>query len=375
MLNASLAGVVEGCRREPSITALYGAQHGVAGLLEEVFFDLYAEDPSIWAEVARAPGSALGSTRRKVGAGDYARMLEICRKRNIRYVFATGGNGTMQMADELGRAAEAAGEDIRVIGIPKTIDNDLYGCDHTPGYPSAARFFSAALAGIGADNRALPGLTFVEVLGRNAGWLAAACALARTREDDAPHLIYFPERRIQFEQILADAEEVHRKLGRVVIAVCEGQLDENGRPFGADVRTSSRAPLALNLAHVLAQRTAAALGIPARSEKPGLLGRSCAELASPVDRREALRCGRAAVKAAVSGATRIMITLLRARGERYSSRCGSIPLREVSGRQRLFPAEWLPAHPADPLTAFRAWARPLTGPSRRTPELRRLRIV
>lgn len=375
VLNASLAGVVEACRAEPSITALYGAEHGAAGLLDEALIDLYAEEPSVWEQVALMPGSVLGSTRRKVGADDYARMLAIFRKRGIRYVFANGGNGTMQMADELGQAAADSGGDLRVIGIPKTIDNDLFGCDHTPGYASAARFFAIALRDIGADNRALPGVTFVEVLGRNAGWLAAACSLGRVEEGDAPHLIYFPERRLPFERILSDVEAVYRRQGRVVIAVCEGQLDETGEPFGADVRTSSRAPLALNLAHVLAQRTAAALKIPARSEKPGLLGRSCSALASSVDRAEARLCGRAAVEAAVSGQTRKMITLLREDTREYSCRRGTIALEEVAGRERLFPDEWIPSDPEAGLPGFREWALPLLGELGRQPVLRRVRIV
>ena len=218
VLNASLAGVVEACRAEPSITALYGAEHGAAGLLDGSLIDLYAEDPSLWEQIALTPGSVLGSTRRKVGPEDYARMLAILARLKIRYVLANGGNGTMQMADELGKAAEDAGVDLRVIGIPKTIDNDLVGTDHTPGYGSAARFFATALRDIGADNRALPGVTFVEILGRNAGWLAAACALARAQEDDAPHLIYFPERRIAFDRMLSDVEAVYRRRGRAVIA-------------------------------------------------------------------------------------------------------------------------------------------------------------
>ncbi len=375
MLNASLAGVVEACRAEPSVTALYGAEHGAAGLLEESLIDLYAEDPPAWDRIARMPGSVLGSTRRKVGAEDYARMLDIFARYGVRFVLANGGNGTMQMADELGKAAEASGSGLRVIGIPKTIDNDLFGTDHTPGYGSAARFFASALRDIGADNLALPGVTFVEILGRNAGWLAAACSLARTREDDAPHLIYFPERRLPFERILADVEAVYRRLGRVVVAVCEGQLNEKGEPFGADVRTSSRAPLALNLAHVLAQRTAAALKISARSEKPGLLGRSCSALASGIDRNEARMCGRAAVEACVSGETRRMVTLIREEGPAYSCRCGSIAIGEVAGRERLLPEEWIPAEASADLPEFRAWARPLIGDLETRVVLRRVRIV
>lgn len=376
VLNASLAGVVEACRRSGRIGSLYGAERGVAGVLDEALIDLFAEDPAVWEAIAQTPGSALGSSRRKVDGGDYERMLAVCRKRDIRYVFANGGNGTMEMADEWGRAAESAGLELTIIGIPKTIDNDLAGTDHSPGYPSAARFFASALRDIGADNRALPGVTFVEVLGRNAGWLAAATAAAREREDEAPHLIYFPERRLAFEDLARDVERVYRRRGRAVIAVCEGQLNEKGEPFGADVRTSSRAPLALNLSHVLAQRTSAALKIPARSEKPGLLGRSCGELASEVDRREAKMCGEAAVTAALAGHQRQMITLEREDGAcGYQSNTGLAALAGVAGRERLFPEAWMPGEAGGDPAEFRRWLEPLIGPLRVHALLQRAQIV
>ncbi len=369
VLNASLAGVVQECRRL-GVCELYGAGHGTAGILDGRLFDLYAEDDAFWDRAAEAPGSLLGTSRRKIGAGDYEGMLAAFRDRGIGYVFANGGNGTMEMAHGLCVAAEAAGMDLRVIGIPKTIDNDLAGTDHTPGYPSAARFFAHALRDIGADNRALPGVTVVEILGRNAGWLAAATSLARNEADDAPHLIYFPERPLPFARLAADVETVYRRLGRAVVAVCEGQLDDHGQCYGADARASSRAPLALNLAHVLAQKLAAELGIAARSEKPGLLGRSCSALASAVDRAEARLCGAAAVRAALEGDSGKMIALLRRPGLRYECDTAVIPLASAAGKERLFPFEWLPADSDGPLDEFRAWAEPLVGPTEPWPQLR-----
>ena len=210
-----------------------------------------------------------------------------------------------------------AGYEASVIGVPKTIDNDLYGTDHTPGFASAARFFIHGLRYIGADNRALPGVTVVEVLGRNAGWLAASTLLARQEPDDAPHLVYLPERRLPFQQLAADVELIYRKLGRVVVAVCEGQLDENGKPFGADTRTTSKVPLALNLAHVLSIKLTRSLGVNARSEKPGLLGRSFATLASPVDWTKRDVAVRRAVRFALRGETGKMVTLERVAGQGY----------------------------------------------------------
>ena len=368
VLNASLAGVVDQWRKT-GLGKLYGALGGAAGLLEEKLADLGAASDGLWRRIAEAPGSVLGSSRRNLGAEDLAAMVGILRRRDIRSVFPTGGNGTMLMALALAEAAKAAAYDVRVVAIPKTIDNDLMGTDHSPGYASAARFFAAAVRDIGADNRALPGVTVVEILGRNCGWLAAATVLARARPDDAPHLIYLPECRLAFDRLAADVERARRRFGRAVIAVCEGQLDETGEPFGAETRTTSREPLALNLAHVLSQRLSRALGIKARSEKPGLLGRSCAALASRVDRREAALCGRAAVRAACDGAGASMVTLERQPGAAYRCRTGLAPLAQVAGGERRLPPEWWPAEASDPLSEFRAWVEPLAGPIEALPLL------
>ncbi|HLK20778.1 MAG TPA: diphosphate--fructose-6-phosphate 1-phosphotransferase [Bryobacteraceae bacterium] len=360
VLNSSLAGIVGECRAA-RIGKLLGALGGAGGILKEEFADLLAESESFWDRAATSPGSVLGSSRAKITEPDFETMLAVLRRKDIRYVFLNGGNGTMELALRLSEAIRASSFEACVIGVPKTIDNDLAGTDHSPGYASAARFFGYAVRDIGADNRALPGITVVEILGRNAGWLAAATIQARCHPDDAPHLIYMPERRLPFEQLAADVEECHGRFGRAVIAVCEGQLDENGEPFGADTRASSRAPLALNLAHVLAQRLSKTLKISARSEKPGLLGRSSSALAATVDRAEARECGCAAVRAALDGVTGKMIALERQPGPDYVCTTGLVPLAKVAGHERLFPPEWLPAQPSSDMPAFRAWLAPLTG--------------
>jgi 6-phosphofructokinase 1 len=202
----------------------------------------------------------------------------------------------------------------------------------------------------------------VEILGRNAGWLAAATAFARTEPDDAPHLIYFPEKRLPLEKLLEDVHRVHSRLGRAVVAVCEGQLDADGNPFGADVRTSSRHPLALNLAHTLAQTISARLRVSARSEKPGLLGRSSVAHVAPHDRGEARLCGEAAVRAAVAGETGKMVTLVREPGASYRVRTSLTSLDAVANVERLFPEEWMGSSPDGPMSPqFRDYAAPLIG--------------
>ena len=365
VLNASLVGIVEECAVQSGIAKLYGASGGAAGLIGNALIDLSAEPLDSWPAIANSPGSVLGSSRKRLLDSDFDRMIDLLRRHRIRYVFLTGGNGTMEMALRLSDGCRACGYEASVIGVPKTIDNDLFGTDHTPGYASAARFFIHAFKFIGADNRALPGVTVVEVLGRDVGWLTAASLLAREQDDDAPHLVYFPERPLPFSELAADVERVYRQLGRAVIAVCEGQLDQNGEPFGADVRRTSRVPLALNLAHVLAQRLSKELGINARSEKPGLLGRSFAALASPVDLFESRECGRAAVRFAVSGESAAMVSIERVPGPVYRAAFGLTPIRDVSGRSRPFPAVWIPVSPALPSPDFATWLEPLLGPVQR----------
>jgi 6-phosphofructokinase len=356
VINASLAGLIEECRRRG--IGLHGSRYGLAGLLRGELVDLLALDADLVRRIGEAPGSALGSSRLALADGDYGRLLDVLRRAGIRTFFHTGGNGSMDTALRLAQHARAARYELQVIGIPKTIDNDLCVTDHTPGYASTARFFACAARDVGEDNRSLPSpVCVLETLGRNAGWIVAATSLARHHEDDAPHLIYFPERRIALDQIAADVERVYRRLGRVVVAVCEGQLDDAGRPFGADVdrAESETQRLASNLGHTLAGLLSEMLGIRARAEKPGLLGRCCGEFATPLDRREAFACGRAAAVAAAEGYSEVMVALDR------NSATFLTPLETVARVERLLPADWIDPQGHDVLPAYREYAAPLIG--------------
>ncbi len=365
VINASLAGVIEERRRHPEITALYGARHGIQGVLTEDLLDLDREDPNLIELIARTPGSALGSCRYKVKEPDYERILAVFRAHNVRYFFYTGGNDSMDTTMQIARLARQSGYDLRAIGIPKTIDNDLAETDHSPGYGSAALFYACALRDIGADLRELPGrVTVVEIMGRNAGWLTAATALARHAPDDPPHLIYLPERPLPAEKFLADVDAVYRRLGYAVIAVCEGQRDEKGEPFGADLIAADGFAHALagNLAHALSQLIARRLKLRARSEKPGLLGRTSAAFVSESDRLEARLCGREAVRAALTGESEKMVALLREPGPDYRVRTGLVELERVATVERRFPLEWIHPDGHDVLPQFLDYVRPLTGP-------------
>lgn len=362
VINASLAGLVEEARSRGVFAKLYGARLGVSGLLHGGLMELLEQDRALVDAIARSPGSALGSSRLRLSAEDYGRIIEVFREKDIRCFFYTGGNGSMDTALELSRHAQRAGYALQVIGIPKTIDNDLCVTDHTPGYASTAHFFAIAARDVGEDNRSLPPpISVLEVLGRNAGWIVAATALARGRDDDAPHLIYFPEKPVSLDQIAADVEQVYRRLGRVVIAVCEGQLDERGVPFGAEVdrAESSVHRLASNLGHSLARLISAKVGLRARAEKPGLFGRCCGPLASELDRQEAWECGRAAASAVAHGESGKMVAIRRESNEPYHSSTFLTPLETVARRERLLPREWINSAGNDVTTDFVDYASPL----------------
>jgi 6-phosphofructokinase len=364
VLNSSLAGVCDAWRRHRENDRLFGAIFGIRGLLENHFVDLTSLSTERLNEAARAPGSLIGSSRQALNDDDYAAILRVFEERDVHCFFYTGGNGSMDTALRLSRIARERGANLQVIGIPKTIDNDLAVTDHTPGYPSAARFFIHAARDVGLDNRALPTpICILETLGRNTGWITAATALARSHPDAAPHLIYFPERPVSLDRIAADVERVYRQIGRVVIAVCEGQLDETGQPFGADVDRPESAVhrLASNLGHTLASALARKTGLRARAEKPGLMGRSCAPLASDFDRAEAFACGRAAVEAAILGQTEKMVTLRRVSNEPYECTTALTELDRVARFERALPPEWISPEGNDVAGGFREYLAPLVG--------------
>ena len=373
VINASLAGLIEECRHHPRLASLYGARYGLRGLLAGEFYDLSAQNPALVQAVGETPGSAIGSSRLKLEPDDYGRLVDVFRRNEIRYFFYTGGNGSMGTALAVDRYARDVKYELTVVGIPKTIDNDLAVTDHTPGYASTARFFAFAVRDVGEDNRSLPSpVCILEVLGRNAGWVVAGTAFARHDPDDPPHLIYFPEKRVSLDRIAADVERVYARIGRVVIAVCEGQLDPEGRPFGADVDRPDvpQHRLASNLGHSLARVLTEKTGIRARSEKPGLMGRSCGPFASTVDRQEAWECGRAAARAAVAGETGVMVAIRRDSTGPYRSSTFLTPLESVAGTERTMPPDCIAADANDVTPAFLDYARPLIGEVPGYPRLR-----
>ncbi len=368
VINSSLVGVVQEALKHSEIEAIYGAINGIKGVLEEEFVDLGQEPAEVLEGLRRTPGAALGSIRYKVKEGDYERILQVFKAHNIRYFFYIGGNDSMDTAMKLDSLAKETGYELRVIGIPKTIDNDLAYTDHCPGYGSAARFVAMAVRDSGWDTRAMrvnSPVKIVEIMGRNAGWLAGAAALAKEREDDPPHLIYVPERPLSKDKLLRDVEEAYRRYGYVVIALSEGLVNEKGEPFGGEF-----APKEVDaFGHVLkggasdaaASLIKAELGLSTRIDKPNYLYRSFSLAVSEVDREEAYEVGKAAVLAALAGETGKMVTLIREPGPVYRSTTGLVELEKVANVERYLPDDFINGDGNFVTEAFIEYARPLIG--------------
>lgn len=361
VLNASLYGAVAEAQASGQIDAVYGAIGGTAGVLAERFARFDTVPEARLTLLTRTPGTAIGTSRHPLMADDYQRMVEICRRHGIGYVLFSGGNGTMDACGRLHRLC--APEGILVGGIPKTIDNDISITDHSPGYGSAARFIATAAAQIAMDLQALPiHVCILEAMGRNAGWIAAASALARDVTAGGPHLIYLPERPFDEAAFLRDAERLHRRHGGVLVVVSEGLAGEGGRALVPPIFKSDRATYAGDIGTHLAQLVVRELGIKARSEKPGILGRASIDCQSPVDCEEAVATGRAAVRMVLSGQGGAMIGCRRLPGEAYATETFPIPLEDVMLAERTMPDAFISPEGNDVTPAFVRWARPLIGP-------------
>jgi 6-phosphofructokinase len=361
VINASLRGVIEAARRHPEILNIYGARYGVAGLLNEELIDLGQESQQKVDGLSYTPASALGSCRKKLKEEDYPHVLEILKKYNIRYFFYNGGNDSMDTCQKI--AALAGGYDIRVIGIPKTIDNDLEYTDHSPGFGSAARYAAISARELWFDVASLPiHVCILELMGRNAGWLTAASVLGKKSEEDGPQLVYLPERPFIEEEFLEDVRALHSRGRGVLVAVSEGLKDQNGKPlsdtgivdgFGHIVPGG----VAQHLSAVVMEK----LGIKSRSEKPGLLGRTSVLMQSAIDREEAEAVGKYAVKAAVEGKSGYMVAIKRIAVNPYRFQLELAPLEQVANAERKFPLDWINQRGNGIKQEFSDYALPLIG--------------
>ncbi len=368
VINQSLAGVVLEARKFAQVARVYGAHHGVRGIVNEDLLDLTQETSHNLEMVAHTPSSALGSTRDKPDAKYCHEIFEVLRAHEIGAFFYIGGNDSSDTVRIVSDEAAKANYPLRCIHIPKTIDNDLVGNDHTPGFPSAARFVAQAFAGANLDNAALPGVYVAVVMGRHAGFLTAASALGKKFPDDGPHLIYVPERVFDVEKFLADVKRVYDRLGRCVVAVSEGIHDASGAPIitklAQQVEHDAHGNVQLSgtgaLADLLCEEIKNKLKIKrVRGDTFGYLQRSFIGCVSDVDQREAREVGEKAVQYAFWGDRNGSVAIKRTGF--YSVDYELAALDQVAGKTRVMEDEFLSAEGNNVTDAFRLYLRPLLG--------------
>jgi 6-phosphofructokinase 1 len=372
VINQSLVGaILEARKHKEVIRNVYGARHGVAGLLGQDLLDLSATPTENLNKVAATPSSALGSVRKKPTAEECTAMFEILRAHDVRYFFYIGGNDTAETADIVHQVAAGQNYDLRVFHIPKTIDNDLRGTDHCPGFGSAARFVAQAFIGDDLDNQALKGVKINVVMGRHAGFLTAAAALARVAPGMGPHLIYVPEVAFDEQRFVEDVKAVYAKLGRCLIAVSEGIADARrvaiAGKFSSEVdahgnkQLSGSGALGDYLASLIRRADFVGKKVRVRADTFGYLQRSFAGVVSEVDAAEARRVGAEAVRHAVSGAASGTISMIRAKGPKYKIEYKLSPLQLVAKLTTSLASRYLNKAGNDVTRAFIDYARPLVG--------------
>jgi ATP-dependent phosphofructokinase / diphosphate-dependent phosphofructokinase len=368
VINQSLVGVALEARRFSEVRRVYGARHGVRGIVNEDFVDLTQETSHNLEQVASTPASALGSTRDKPDLKYCQEIFKVLQAHEIEHFFYIGGNDSSDTVRIVSEEAHKANYPLRSIHIPKTIDNDLVGNDHTPGFPSAARFVAQAFAGANLDNAALPGVYVAVVMGRHAGFLTAASALGKKFPDDGPHLIYVPERTFVIDKFLADVKATYERYGRCVIAVSEGIHDESGAPIAAklakDLEHDAHGNVQLSgsgaLADLLCEEIKAKLKIKrVRGDTFGYVQRSFIGCVSDVDQREAREVGEKAMQYAMWGNRDGSVAIKRTGF--YSVDYELVPLDTVAGKTRTMDDAFISESGTDVTDAFRLYLRPLLG--------------
>ena len=381
VINASLAGVVEEALRTSGIRNVYGMNFGIEGFMQEEIIDLGKQPKEIIEGLKRTPSSALGSTRHKVQEEDFPRILEVLEKYNIRYFFLIGGNDTMDTVNRVEQYCRKTGYEMIGVGIPKTVDNDLFGTDHTPGFASAARsnILNVMQAGfLARDMKRVDQFVIYQTIGRDAGWLSAATAMAKKDEDDAPHLIYAPEFDFDKEKFLADFESVYKKYGWVSIVCGEGLKYADGTPvsasqvkdkfsnveFGAMGGTS----VAVNLHRMISEK----FGFRGEFQITESLIMSAEDRALERDIEEAYHCGVKAVELARDGVSGMMVAMQRVSNDPYTIEYGQVPLNDVAVKAKPMPLDYFNEEGNFVSDKFLEYMKPLSGP---LPEFVRLQQI
>ena len=342
VINCSLQGAVEAARASGQVDKIYAARFGAEGILKGDLMDMTDVPADTISRLRDTPASAIGSCRRKLGEADYPTVLETLKKFGIDCFFYNGGNDSMDTCHKVNELAKREGLDLRVIGIPKTMDNDLELTDHCPGFGSAARYAALSAAELALDASALPiHVVVLELMGRNAGWVTAASALA-ARLTDCEVLTYLPELPVDEDKMLTGIERAYARGKGLLVTVSEGLCGPDGNPladtgivdgFGHTIPGGT----AQHISNAIMQK----LGLKSRAEKPGLLGRASIPYVSCVDRDEAYAVGGYAVKAALSGESGFMVAIHAERAPEYRSFLSLVSLEKVANAEKKFPLEWI----------------------------------
>jgi len=370
VINSSLAGIAESARDVADITGVLGMRWGIEGFMAGDVIDLSAEDADTIAALRHTPSSALGSSRHKLTDEDFPVILEQLKAHDIRTIFMIGGNDTMDTIHRVTAYAAEQGYEMCGVGVPKTVDNDLFGTDHTPGYASAARYVALSVQQAGRlarDMQKVDQFVIYQSIGRDAGWLTAAAALAKRSEADAPHLIYIPERVFDRDKYLADVEAIYARYGFVSIACGEGLKYADGTPVSASRTTDKFANIefgamggssvALNLHRMVCD----AFGWRGEFQITESLCMCSIDRAAPVDLQEAYQCGRAAVDLAAGGDSGVMVSLVRTSNDPYTCTTATAPLADVAVRAKPMGDEYINEAGNFTTDAFAEYLRPLVG--------------
>jgi len=373
VINASVAGVIQEAGRHACIEEIYGGLNGILGILNETLIDLGDEKVRTIESLKHTPAAALGTCRYKIdfkkkpekAAQEMNRLFEVFQAHNIRYFFYAGGNDSQDTAHKIHEQAVQRGWDMRVIGVPKTIDNDLPHTDHCPGYGSVIKYNATTVMEIAADVGSMAtddgACCIIEVMGRSAGWIAAGVVLARRKPDDAPHIILLPEVPFREAAFLAKVKETTAALKYCIVVVGEGLKNEQGEEIGAD---KSRVdafghPVLSGAADRLAEIVQGKLNLKTRTVKLGYAQRAAAHCASETDVEEATACGAAGVRAAVEGKSGYMVKLVRVRNHPYEWTTDLQPLADIANVEHFIPREWISEDGFLPNEKFIEYARPL----------------
>ena len=362
-LNATMRGVVKGLNVLEGTVEIYGFIDGYKGLIYGNYKRLTSKD---FSGILTTGGTILGTSRQPFklmrtpdenGLDKVEAMKSTYRYLDLDCLVVLGGNGSQKTANMLSE------EGLNVVSLPKTIDNDLAATDHTPGYGSAAKYIGSITKEVIRDGLVYDqqNVTILEIMGRNAGWITAASALAREKKGDAPHLIYLPERPFREEEFLEDVKRLYEELGGVVVVASEGLKKENGEPIVPPIFRSGRSVYYGDVGAYLAELVIRKLGIKARSEKPGICGRASIPLQSAVDREEAVLAGRTALESALAGQTGVMVSFVREASEDGSYRMhpGTVPIEEVMMYERKVPESYINERGNDVTEEFVSWCKPL----------------